>query len=92
MKNLTVSTVVKALTDFLFTAGQIGKAVRAVITCRTGGVMYTYDGATDPTAAIGHLCAVNATVEVFGKQNIYALRFLREAGTDASVTITLEEF
>lgn len=90
MKVLTVSTVVKAMADFSFTSGNLAKAAKAIVTCRTGGLMVSFDG-TDPTATNGHLYAANTTFEVYGNARIAAMKFLREAGTDAVTTITLEK-
>jgi hypothetical protein len=50
--------------------------------------MYTLDG-TDPTATVGHLLAQNERLTVDGTKNIMALKFLREAAADATLTVTL---
>jgi len=39
---------------------------------------------------VGHLIAANGSVTIVGNLNIQALRFIREAGTDATLTITIE--
>ena len=72
-----------------YSATTIKTASRAVITARTGGLMFTYNGTT-PTATIGHYLAASANISVEGAQNIAALQFIREAGTSCSITITLE--
>lgn len=90
MKVATISTVAKAMDFFAFTAGNVAKAAKAIVTCRTGGLMVTFDG-TDPTATNGHYYAANTTFEVYGNARIAAMKFLREAGTDAVTTITLEK-
>lgn len=92
MKSATVTNAVKAIShvDFGFTAAQLAAANRARISCRTGGVMLTYDNATDPTATLGHLVAANESLVVEGTDNIRYIRFIREAGTDSVVTVTLE--
>lgn len=87
----TVSSTAKAVdhADFDFSAEELQKAVKATVSARTAGVMYTFDGTT-PTAVIGHLLAQNGTTTVFGNANIKNLKFIREASTDADVTVTLE--
>ncbi|MBN2392099.1 MAG: hypothetical protein JXR84_15335 [Anaerolineae bacterium] len=92
MKGAAVTNVVKAIShaDFGFSAAQLASANRARISCRTGGVMLTYDNATDPTATVGHLVAANESLVIEGTDNIRYIRFIREAGTDSTVTVTLE--
>ena len=90
MKTATVSTAVKNMSDFSFSAGKADQAAAAVITARTGGLMVTWDGATDPTATVGHLIPANTSLTIYGNAKIQALRLLREAGTDAVTTISLE--
>lgn len=90
MKVATISNTAKAMDFFSFTAGYLAKAAKAIITFRTGGCMVTFDG-TDPTATNGHYYAANTTIEVYGNSRIAAMKFLREAGTDSVVTITLEK-
>jgi hypothetical protein len=92
-KNLTVGNTVKAVAlDFGFAAGDLANpnVVRATITARLAGVMFTMDG-TDPSATLGHIIPVNTNYVVEGTpNNITRLKFLREAGVDASVTVSLE--
>jgi len=90
-KSATISTTAKAIShaDFSWTAGVLAAADKAVISARTGGVMYRYDNA-DPSVTVGHLIAANGSVTIVGNLNIQALRFIREAGTDATLTITIE--
>jgi len=68
----------------------LANAQSAYITTRTAGVMYTYDGTT-PTATIGHLLAQNGNVRIDGNVNINNLKFIREAGVSAVLSITLEK-
>ncbi|MCC7423782.1 MAG: hypothetical protein IT428_26250 [Planctomycetaceae bacterium] len=91
-KAATVSNAAKAVShaDFAFTADELAQAVSAVITSRTAGVMVTWSG-VDPTASLGHLVATNGTLRVDGTLNIQALKFIREAAADATVTVTLEK-
>src|SRR3954451_9546167 len=92
MKSATVSTAVKAITDASFSWGgtDLSKTERARITARSAGVMYTYDG-TDPTATVGQVIAQNGVAVIDGTANIKNLKFLREAGVDVVVTVTLEK-
>jgi hypothetical protein len=95
MKGATVSNSAKAIshTDFAWAGTDLAEAglCKATITARTGGVMFTMDG-TDPTTTLGHLIAAGATYVVEGTpNNITRLKFIREAGTDSSVTISLEK-
>ena len=87
----TVSNAVKAIShaDFGFSAGNLAIARSARITARTGGVMFTYSG-DNPTTTAGHLLAADASVVIEGIANISALKFIREASTDGTVSITLE--
>lgn len=91
MKSATISNAAKAIShaDFAWTAGDLVQADRAILTARTAGVMYTYDG-TDPTTTLGHLLPRDGTVEILGTANVQALKFIREAGADATLTVTLE--
>jgi hypothetical protein len=90
----TVSNSAKAISheDFGFTSAQLLEADHARITARSAGVMFTYDGATNPTPTIGHLLTQDETVIITGMVNIGVLRFIRESGSDAVVTITLEAY
>jgi hypothetical protein len=91
-KSHTISTTVINITDSTWgwTARLLLVAKRAVISARTGGVMITWSG-VDPTTTLGHPIIANgwAAVELGG--DIQRLRFVREAGTDSVVTVTLEE-
>lgn len=85
-----VSSTAVAITAFTgYDVTVIKTASRAIITARTGGVMYTYDGTT-PTTTVGHYLGANQNVALEGVGNIRALKFIREASTDAAVSITLE--
>ena len=86
----TISTSVVAITALTgYSATTIKTASRAIITARTGGVMFTYDGTT-PSATVGHYLGASQNIAVEGVANIANLKFIREAGTDASLSITLE--
>lgn len=89
MKKAAVSNSVVGISSWSFDATILGKAVRAVISARTAGVMVSWDG-TDPTSTLGHPVMQNLSISVLGNENIQALKFLREAAADADVTITLE--
>ena len=86
----TITDTASAITALTgYNATTIKTASRAVITARTGGIMFTYNGTT-PTVLIGHYLAASANISVEGAANIAALQFIREAGTSWSITITLE--
>ena len=91
-KSNTVSSTAETISDagWSWSAGDVSSADRALITCRTGGAMVTWSGVT-PTATLGHLVAANATYEVIGNVNIANLQFIREASTDAVITVTLSK-
>jgi hypothetical protein len=91
MKYATISTVAKAIShaDFGFTPELLARATGAVVS-GTQDVMYTIDGATDPTSTIGHPIAKGQTIimdKTFGVPR--NLRFIRSGSADAVVTITL---
>ena len=86
----TVTGTASAITALTgYTAPSIQESSRAIITARTGGIMFTYDGTT-PTAAIGHYLGANQNIAVEGRDNIGRLKFIREASTSCDLTITLE--
>ena len=89
VKGLSVSSSVKTLSDFSFSATNTGNAKRAIISAITDGVMATWDGSTAPTSTLGHPIPVNQTIVVQGNRNINNLKLIRVT-TDANVTITLE--
>lgn len=93
-RTAAVSSASKPITheDFGFTANDLLIARRAVITVRTAGVMFQYGPTPGVTlsATVGHHLPINSTVAVNGNENINRLRFLRDASTDAAMTITLE--
>lgn len=86
----TVSSSAVAITALTGWASTLSPAVRATVTARLGGVMFTYDGATTPTANIGHYLGANQSIVVYGTDNINNLKFIREASTDSAVSVTLE--
>ena len=90
----TVSTVGKTLAaDFGFTATQLAKAERALITSTKAAVRYRHDG-TAPTDELGHLLPQDASppLEVIGNANIRAMQFIRDSAEtdDAIVLVSLE--
>lgn len=91
-KAATVGSTAKAIShaDFAFSNDELAQAARAVITARTAGVMVTWSGIT-PSASLGHLIATNGTLTIEGNASIQALKLIREAGSDSTVTITLEK-
>jgi len=91
-KSASVTNAVKAVShaDFGFTSDELAQAASAVISARTAGVMVTWSG-VDPTTTLGHLVAQNGTLRIDGTASIQAFKFIREAGNDATVTVTLEK-
>lgn len=92
--NATISTTVVTLADgFGFTAAQLAKAERALITSTKAAIRYRYDG-TAPTSELGHLLPQDATppLEVLGNVNIRQFQCVRDSGAvaDAEVLISLE--
>ena len=91
-KQATISNSAVTLTTalkFVFTAAQIDASSRARISCDTQPVRYRYDG-TAPDANTGHILPTNTTIELLGNANIRALQFIRQGGSDGTVSITLE--
>lgn len=86
--SVAVSSSVKDMDDFSFSAEDVAKAASAIMTAHTAAVVYTWSG-EDPTATHGHVLPANATVTIQGNANIQALRVIRQS-SDATVTITLE--
>ncbi len=87
----TVDDSVKSMADFGFTDAQLSQFTRAVVTARTAGVMIRYDDAAEnPSATVGHLLPINGTMTVDGYESISNLRFIRDASTNATVSITLD--
>ena len=91
-KSATISNTAKAIShaDFAWAASDLAAADIAYITARTAGVMLLWTGVV-PTATLGFMLAQNANIEVVGNANIQALQFIREAGSDATVIVSLEQ-
>lgn len=49
-----VADIAVGIDHWGFSAANLAKAKRAVISCRTNGIQYTYDGTAVPTATDGH--------------------------------------
>jgi hypothetical protein len=91
MKYATISTVAKGIShaDFGFTAALLARATGAVVS-GTQDVMYSIDGATDPTATVGHPIAKGQTIVLSKSFGVPRnLRFIRSGSADAVMTITL---
>lgn len=91
-KTRTISSTAVLISDAGWGWGDsdLSLAQRAYVSARGAGVMILWSGVT-PTANLGHPVLENATVEIVGNDNIQALQLIREATTDANVTITLEK-
>jgi hypothetical protein len=87
----TVSNTALTMAVIGFSAANIDKADRAVISADTQPVRLRYDGGV-PTASVGHLLAVGDKWGIEGNQNIRNLQVIRATGTDGFVAITLESF
>ena len=87
----TVSNTALTMTAIGFSAANIDKADKAVISADAQPVRFRYDGGV-PTAAVGLYLAVGDKWVVEGNQNIRNLQFIRATGTDGFVAITLESF
>jgi len=91
MKGTTVSTTVLEMSDFGFTSQFLYDARRAIVTAVTQNAMITWDG-TDPTATLGHPVVANGDwVIIENGANIQRIKLIRQGGSDANVTITLEK-
>ncbi len=88
MRGFTVSTIVIAMPAFSFSAPALAAATQALVSVLGGGVMYTLEG-TGPTPAVGHYLPAGSTISVTGNADINNLQFLRQAGVNGDVTITL---
>ncbi len=89
-KSATISNTAKAIghADFGWGAQDLAKANAAWISA-SQGVRYTFDGATDPTATLGHPIAADGTNYIPDARLVRDLRFIRTGGSDAVVTISL---
>lgn len=72
------------------TAANLQDAQRMRVTCNSNSVNYTYNG-TDPTTSAGHNIPTGGNIEIIGQRNIAAFKIIRNGGSDASVSITLEK-
>lgn len=91
-KSTTISTTVVPINAaaWSWSAGKLDEARRAVISAVAQPVMVTWDGST-PTATHGHPIAANQVPLVIeGAHNVPRVQLVRQGGTDATVTITLE--
>jgi hypothetical protein len=91
MASGSVSTAVN-ITDapFSFTEAQLSTTLRAVITSIDQAIMITHDGATTPTAEIGHYIGAGQNLDILGATNIGNLKFVAVTGT-AKVTVSLQK-
>lgn len=84
------SAVAISAAGWSWTAGDIAAADQAIVTAHTNPVNLTWDGTT-PTTTLGYTLAAGASVTVMGNQNVSRLQFIRQGGSDATVSITLEK-
>lgn len=83
----TVSSVVQALTDLGFTAGQVREANYALLTVSGGALRYRFDGG-NPTTSVGHRIPDGEEREFPLPNLIYNLKMIAE-GADVVVGVTL---
>lgn len=89
---MTVSSSVVTISNasFNWSATDISDAEVAYVSSHTAGVVITWDG-NDPTTTKGMPVTQNSTVSIQGTDNVGRLRFIRSAGSDATVSVTLEK-
>lgn len=92
-KAATISNTAVAISaaGWSWTAGDLAAADSAVITAHSQPVVITYDGTT-PTATLGMVIATGATVTITGNANVQVVQLIRQGGSDATVSITLQRF
>lgn len=92
-KAATISSTAVAISaaGWSWTAGDVEAADAAVITAHSQPVVVTWDGTT-PTATVGQHVAAAATIRVEGNANVQNVKLIRQAGSDATVSITLEKY
>lgn len=73
-----------------FTEAELSRAEVARITVASNPLQLRYDSGV-PTATVGHYIATNGQMIVEGNENINRLQYIRATGSDAVVSITLEE-
>ncbi|MHC4542943.1 MAG: hypothetical protein ACYSYL_00250 [Planctomycetota bacterium] len=90
-KSTAISTTVVLISAaaWSWSSETLAQARRAVISAVAQPVMVTWDGST-PTATHGHPVVANDTLIVEGAHNIPRIRLIRQGGSDATATITLE--
>jgi len=75
--------------DFGWIASDLARARIATIGAATAGIRFLYTG-DDPTATFGYVLSKDSILEIPRNENINNLIFIRAAGVDAALTITLE--
>lgn len=88
----TVSNTVLDLTDLTgLTAELVSQPDRLRLTVNANAIRYRYDGG-DPAVDEGHYVPTNGELRLDHNTNIRNLRFIRDGGSDADVSVTLEKF
>lgn len=92
-KGMTISNTAVAISHASFSWGatDLADADQAVITAHSQPMTITWDGTT-PTATVGMYIAAGSTVTIKGNANVQAVKLIRQSGTDATASITLEKF
>ena len=85
-EQITVSTTAIGFTAATaFPTGQRG-AIMAVFTVETADVRFRVDG-PDPTATVGDRISAGNPGTACGEENIRRTKFIREDGTDATISV-----
>jgi hypothetical protein len=87
----TVADTALALSEFTdFAEVDMALATRIRLTVNTNAIRYRFDGG-DPTTTAGHYLATNGTIPIDGSENVANFRIIRDGGSSASVSVTLEQ-
>lgn len=87
-RGATISNAVVAFAAFGFGNVVSDSPLWAIVSVHSNPVCMTLSG-IDPTATFGIPLAAGASLTVYGKTDINAIRLIRSGGADAQVTITL---
>ena len=92
LKSNTISTTAEGIShaDWSWGATDVAQAEKAVVSCHTNGIVFSYDGTT-PTASLGILLAAGERYTVVGNANILNISMIRSGGSDALVCVQLEK-
>lgn len=83
-ESITVSTTAIGITSTTTDPAGRFPTNRCSFTSETADVRYRWDG-TDPTATVGQFLAAGATLLMATHEDAVRVRFIRDAGTDATL-------